>query len=460
MGRLGGPMRYRMSLFHEEGFWRLLVEPWLDTSPVPSTAASPANGLSSAVSRLVSTPIMLLPVDSYVPPSHFFREIETAVAQFAPSAEREQPWVEGPALVLAWPESACPQDRLFRSLGSFASPERFGRPARAYADLVFRTPLYKLNALGRGLGATVLVKLESMEPGSVKDRAVMGMIRAAIDRGDLSAANDVVEASSGNVAYALAAILQAEFGKKPLIFMSHMHGPVKARAVRSAGCPVIMTPASAGSHGAKTASVEYAEATGAWQLNQHGNPDNPETHRHTTGPELFHQCCLLTGQEPAEFVSGMGSGGTAVGVAMFRDDIGATFKVIGVEPSEASLLTGGSFKAHGFSGIAPGFVTPIVERDGHRIDAIETVDRTEGYAICRRLLTEEGLLVGPSSGASIAVALRRAALPENKCKTIITIAHDRGDRYLDIDGLFDPPTEAFEAEVEEFLRRKLHQERP
>lgn len=496
-------MLYRLSLYAGTEQWLLLVEPWPDRGPEPAaasaanpaaseanpaaSAANPADGvMNSAASAANPTagtaatgaaglPSLILPVESFVPVAAFFDEVQDyclriipAVARrtnadtcagssadacasglFAAVARHSEAGASGPLMELRWPLAACGIQQLFRHLGGLASAERMGRTAALYTDLVFRTPLYRLNALAKGLGATVLVKLESMEPGSVKDRAVTGMIRAAMARGELTAGTAVVEASSGNVAFAMAAILQAEFGRKPLIFISCMHGPVKAKAVRCAGCPVILTPAAAGSHGAKLASVDHARTSGAWQLNQHGNPDNPETHRYTTGPELYHQCHQLTGQAPAEFVSGMGSGGTAIGVAMFRDDIAADFKVFGVEPVEASLLTGGTFQAHGFSGIAPGFITPIVERGRQRLDGIETVSRAEGYAICRRMLVEEGLLVGPSSGASIAVALRRAALPENRGKVIVTIAHDRGDRYLDIPGLFEPPPEAFEQELPE-----------
>lgn len=292
------------------------------------------------------------------------------------------------------------------------------------------------------------MKLESMEPGSVKDRTVFGMLQAAVKRGEIDHESQVIEASSGNVAFAMSAILPSLLGIKPLIFISKMHGRIKAGLVRKSGCPIYVTPAEEGTAGAKQASLDYARETGAWQLNQHGNPDNPDIHRKTTGPEIYHQCFQLTGRPPAEFVTSLGSGGTAVGTAMYRDDIGADFKVIGVEPAEASLLTGGTFHPHGFSGTAPGFIPAIIEREGERIDAIETVCREEGYAVCRKMLMSEGLLVGPSSGASIAAALLRAGMPENRGKVIVTMAHDRGDRYLDIEDLFITPKSAFERDFE------------
>jgi cysteine synthase A len=291
-----------------------------------------------------------------------------------------------------------------------------------------------------------------MEPNSVKDRPVLSMIDEAMARGDISDETEVVEASSGNVAFALSSIMQVRLGRKPLVFISRMHGATKARAVRISGVPVILTSAEEGTASARRASLEYAAGReNVFHTNQHGNPDNPRAHRLTTGPEIYHQCHLLTGGPPAEFVSGVGSGGTCVGVAMFREDVGADFKVIGVEPDEASLLTGGGWSEHGYSGLAPGFITDIVARDREKLDGIERVTREEGYAICRRLLVEEGILAGASTGASISAALRRARLPENEGKAIVTMAHDRGDRYMKIEDLYVPPDSATETDVGDFF---------
>ncbi|MFZ4617870.1 MAG: PLP-dependent cysteine synthase family protein [Rectinemataceae bacterium] len=432
-------MLYRLCLYCEDTYYTLIAEPW-DAHAMVAGKPAPA-----AAHSLPDQPLLMVPVEHHGSLQAFYTELRSHFTRLFLGIKVG---VSEPGrFVLHWPENGEGRVDVFRELARFSSPDRHGRVAGSYVELIGKTPLYRLNSLARALGATVLVKLESMEPGSVKDRAVAGMVRAAIDRGELDAETRVVEASSGNVAFAMAAILQAEFGKKPVVFISRMHGPVKAKAVRCAGCPIVVTPGESGTLGAKKASKDYAAATGAWELNQHSNPDNPETHRKTTGPELYHQCFELEGKPPSEFVTGIGSGGTAIGVAMFREDIGADFKIIGVEPAEASLLSGGAFNAHGFSGIAPGFITGIVERERHRLDGIETVSREEGYHTCRRMLAEEGLLVGPTSGASIAVALRRASLPENRGKVIVTIAHDRGDRYLDVDGLFEPPDEATEREI-------------
>jgi len=353
------------------------------------------------------------------------------------------------SIEFSWPYSTETRDSIISIINTLGSPECYGRVGTTYTDLIGRTPLFKLCKITDGCLAQVLVKLESLEPNSVKDRPVFSIISEAIRRGDITESTEVIEASSGNVAFALSAILKATMDRKPRIFISKMHGMTKIRAVRVSGCPVVLTAASEGTHSAKKASLDYAAShNDVFQLNQHGNPDNPRAHRLTTGPELYHQTHILTGKPPDEFVTALGSGGTAAGIAMFRDDIAADFKVIGVEPEEASLNTGGDFHVHSFSGIAPGFITRIIEQNRDKFDHIETVTREEGFEVCRRMLVEEGFLIGPTSGASISVALRRAKLPENEGKVIVTIAHDRGDRYLGLEGLFTPPPEATETDLE------------
>ncbi len=353
------------------------------------------------------------------------------------------------SLTITWQYSDELRDRITSKINSLVSPDRYGRVGRNYIDLIGKTPLLKLSKITDGCMATVLVKLESMEPNSVKDRTVYGIVSEAIKRGEITGDTEVIEASSGNVAYALSAILKATMDMKPRIFISKMHGETKIRAVRVSGCPVVLTAKSEGTRSAKRASLEYAQKhDNVFQINQHGNPDNPKVHRLTTGPEIYHQTHILTGQPPAEFVTGLGSGGTAIGMAMFREDINADFKVIGVEPEEASMNTGAKFEAHRFSGIAPGFITDIIAQNRDKIDHIETVSWQEGFDVCRRLLIKEGILVGATSGASIAAALRRAKLEENEGKVIVTIAHDRGDRYLGIKDLFTPPPEAIEEDLE------------
>jgi|GEM_PF-448990 len=413
-------MKYRFTLSRQSGTLALSVAEWVREAPL------------SFAGELITAQI----IEDFMPREYFLKMLEKYFGEAGSGAQ------------FAWPYSEESAGEVIAQINRLASPERFGRTADNYTGLIGKTPLLRLRSLAAGCGATVLVKLECLEPNSVKDRPVLSIVRGACERGEISDKTEIVEASSGNVAFALSAILKVLLNKKPLIFISKMHGPAKARAVRVSGAPVMLTPAASGTASAKKASVEYArDNPGVFQVNQHGNPDNPQAHRLTTGPELYHQCHVLTGQPPAEFVTGLGSCGTAVGVAMFRDDIGADFKVIGVEPEEASLLTGGEFHAHRFSGLAPGFVTGIFKKEGHRIDQVVRFNWQEGFEVCRRLLVEEGILAGASTGASIGAALQRARMPENEGKVIVTIAHDRGDRYLGIDDLFTPPAEAVEKDL-------------
>ncbi len=413
-------MKYRFTVTRESG--RLVLD----------VVESAKSDQIMARSDLITTQL----VDDYMSSEYFYGRL---IEKFGQAEHRIDP----DGLKITWPYSDETRDDVIRQLNRIASPDRCGCVGNIYTDLIGNTPLLKLSRIAKDCGATVLVKLESLEPNSVKDRTVYSIVSEAIKRGDITENTEVIEASSGNVAFALSAILKATMDRKPRIYISKMHGETKIKAVRASGCPVVLTAASEGTQSAKRASVEYAEThDDVFQLNQHGNPDNPRAHRLTTGPELYHQAHVLTGQPPAEFVTGLGSGGTAVGVAMFREDIGADFKVIGVEPEEASLNTGGTFNEHKFSGIAPGFVTDIIAQNRDRIDHIETVSWQEGFEVCRRMLIEEGMLVGATSGASIAAALRRANLPENEGKVIVTIAHDRGDRYLGMKDLFVPPEEA------------------
>lgn len=415
-------MKYRFTLSKNGKELILAISEWVKNAPVV------ADG------DLITTQI----VEDFTPKSYFLGRLGDHFGE----SDSETRFV--------WAYDDAMADDIIAKLNLLASPDRLGRTADNYIDLIGRTPLLRLNSLASDCAATVLVKLECLEPNSVKDRPVLAIARGAVERGDVDQNTEFVEASSGNVAFALSAILKALLDKKPRIFISKMHGKTKARAVRVSGAPVMLTSSAEGTASAKKASVEYAQnRKGVFQVNQHGNPDNPLAHRLSTGPELYHQCHVMTGQPPMEFVTGLGSCGTAVGVAMFRDDIQAEFKVIGVEPEEASLLTGGEFHAHRFSGLAPGFVTDIYKDGGSRIDEIVRFSWEKGFEVCRRLLVEEGILAGASTGASIGAALERARLPENEGKVIVTIAHDRGDRYLGIEDLYTPPPAADETDLTE-----------
>lgn len=421
-------MRYRFVLATQD------MDLVLSVTPLPEGAASatlPENVLSFQI------------VEDWFPRAYFY---DLLLRSF-PDAEIEE---MGTALRATWGDALTSLEEIITCLNRVASPGRWGRVGHSYLDVIGETPLVSVDRLAKDCHAKVLVKLESMEPGSVKDRPVARMVKEAVTRGDIGPKTEVVEASSGNLAFALSAILGVLCGRKPTIFMSKMHGAPKRRAVRISGSRIVLTSAEEGTRSAKQAAVNYAaKQDDVFETNQHGNPDNPEAHRETTGPEIYHQACLVAGRPPDEVVCSLGSGGTAAGIARFRDDIAASFRVIGVEPEGANLLSGGEFSSHHFSGMAPGWITDILKVDKDRLDEIVTVSEEEAFAACRGILIQEGFLVGPSSGASIAVALRRARLPGNEGKVIVAFAHDRGDRYLDMQDLFAPPADATEKELEE-----------
>jgi hypothetical protein len=194
------------------------------------------------------------------------------------------------AFEYAWSFNNSNCNNVISRLNILASPQRYGRTGEDYTGLIGNTPMIKLKNLAKGCKATVLVKLESMEPNSVKDRPVYSIISKAIERGEITDETEVIEASSGNMAFAISAILKIMMGKKPKIFMSEMHGETKIKTVRISGSPVVLTPKSEGTLSAKRESIAYArDKKNVFQVNQHGNPDNYRAHRFTTGPELYHQ---------------------------------------------------------------------------------------------------------------------------------------------------------------------------
>jgi len=421
-------LRYRFVLSQRAARLALSVTPFRSATapePVPTEA------------------IQIQTIEDWLPEVSFYRQL----SRLLPEGEIKSSEC---AFQAEWRSKAGLAEQIIAILNEIASPYRYGRTANSYLDLIGRTPLVRVERLSENCCGQVLVKMESMEPGSVKDRAVAHMVAEAVRRSDIGPNTEVVEASSGNLAFALSAILGVTCDRKPTIFMSKMHGPPKRRAVRISGSRIVLTNAEEGTRSAKRAAVKYAESRkDVFQINQHGNPDNPGAHRLTTGPEIYHQAHVMAGRPPDEIICSVGSGGTAIGLCMFRDDIDADFRVIGVEPENASLLTGGDFNAHHFSGMAPGWITDLLAEHGDKLDEVVTVTEKDAFETCREMLVKEGLLVGPSSGAAISVALRRACLPENEGKVIVAFAHDRGDRYLDIEDLFVPPLDATEQEVED-----------
>lgn len=278
------------------------------------------------------------------------------------------------------------------------------------------TPMVELKKLFPADGARVLLKLETQGPtGSVKDRVVKLMIDAAINLGLVGARTRIVEATAGAEALALASVAAAL--DLPLtIFAPEGSFPDRLETLKLFGATVEFTPKSRGMAGALSAAKTAASDPDAWSPRIFENPANPGGHEATTGPEIWRD---LAGNVDA-FVAGVGSGGTFVGVSRFLRRRARNVELIAVEPKESPVLSGGAPGAHGIAGLGAGFVPKIFDRS---LPArIETVSTDEASLWVEKLVRTEGLAVGLSTGANLAVAARYASRRENKGKTIVTVA--------------------------------------
>ncbi|OAI22128.1 MULTISPECIES: cysteine synthase A [Methylomonas] len=291
-------------------------------------------------------------------------------------------------------------------------------------QLIGNTPLLKLQKVVAEHSATVYVKLESRNPGgSVKDRIGMAMIQAAERSGHLKTGGTIVEPTSGNTGIALAMVGAAR-GYRCILTMPETMSVERRQLLALYGAEIVLTPGSEGMKGAIAKAWEIVEQTpGAFMPQQFENPANPEVHRQTTAQEIWSATDGLVDA----FVCGVGTGGTISGVADVIKNRNPRFLAIAVEPAESPVISGGSHSPHRIQGIGAGFVPKNLDVD--LLDGIELVGTEQAMAMRKRLIGEEGIMVGISSGASICAALRVAErLGPNK--SVVTIAHDTGERYL------------------------------
>jgi len=304
------------------------------------------------------------------------------------------------------------------------------KTAADLTELVGNTPLLRLDRFAAGAHATVLAKLELLNPYSVKDRPVREMISAAEERGELRPGMTLVEATSGNTGMALAAFGRLR-GYWVRLYMSEIQSIERRKILAALGAELVLTPAAEGTAGAKRRCMAYADAhDDAWYANQHGNPDNRAAHVKTTAEELWRD---TDGQIDA-LVAGLGSCGTLCGVSSVLSPRKAGFRAIGVEPIEAPMISEGRFAAHRMMGTSPGFVPDLLDRE--LVHEVMQVPTESAFAAARDLALEEGLVVGISSGATCWAARELARRPESAGLTIVAIVADSGQRYLSVDGLF------------------------
>lgn len=299
--------------------------------------------------------------------------------------------------------------------------------AERLTDLVGNTPLLELNNYNKnkGLKARVIAKLEYFNPaGSVKDRVALAMIEDAEAKGLLKPGATIIEPTSGNTGVGLAFVAAAK-GYKLILTMPDTMSVERRNLLKALGANLVLTPGVDGMKGAIARAEELKAATpGSLILQQFDNPANPAMHERTTGQEIWRD----TDGGVDIFVAGVGTGGTVSGVGAALKAHNPKVRVVAVEPADSPVLSGGKPGPHKIQGIGAGFVPK--NYNSAVIDEVVQVSNDDAIRTGRELAKYEGLLVGISSGAAVAAAVRLAKLPENEGKTIVALLPDTGERYL------------------------------
>lgn len=301
--------------------------------------------------------------------------------------------------------------------------------ANSLVELIGNTPLLRLNNYSRehSLAAPIIVKLEYFNPqGSVKDRVGYAMIRDAEEKGLINSETTIIEPTSGNTGIGLASVAAAR-GYRLILTMPDTMSIERRSLLRALGAEVVLTPGADGMKGAIGRAEELAqELPNTYIPNQFRNPANTEIHRRTTAEEILRD----TGGQVDIFVAGIGTGGTITGVGEVLKAKNPEARIIGVEPFDSPVLSGGKAGSHQLQGIgiSAGFIPTTLNLT--ILDEIILVKTEEAYWAVRQVARTEGVLVGISSGAAIHAAVQLAKRPGNERKMIVVLSADTGQRYF------------------------------
>ena len=303
--------------------------------------------------------------------------------------------------------------------------------SRVYGDItetVGNTPLVRLNRITAGASADVVAKLESFNPlSSIKDRIGVSMITAAEQEGKITPGATIVEPTSGNTGIGLAFVCAAR-GYKLILTMPDTMTGERRKLLKAFGAELVLTPGSEGMPGAIRKAEELTEQTPrSFMPQQFKNLANPRIHRETTAEEIWAD----TDGKVDIVVAGVGTGGTITGIAEALKPRKPGLKAVAVEPVGSPVLSGGKPGPHKIQGIGAGFVPDVLRLE--LIDEVIQVTEEDAIRTARRLVREEGIFAGISSGAATAAALQVAARPESVGRLIVVILPDTGERYLSTD---------------------------
>ena len=297
---------------------------------------------------------------------------------------------------------------------------------RSY-ELIGKTPLLELSNIEKELGlkARLIAKIERNNPsGSVKDRVAYAMIENALARGGIKEGATLIEPTSGNTGIGIASVAAA-MGFKAILVMPDTMSVERRKIIAAYGAEIVLTPGKEGMAGSIAKAEELAkEIPNSFIPSQFDNPDNPNAHYRTTGPEIYED----TDGEVDIVVGGIGAGGTISGIGKAIKEKKPTLVVVGVEPASSPVLTKREKGPHRIQGIGAGFVPKNLDRS--LLDEVLPVEDEDAFEMARLVGKKEGILVGISSGAALSAAIEVAKRKENEGKMIVVIFPDGGDRYF------------------------------